>query len=177
MSLDATFSPGAITHPVMTVSQSFQTAVGHARHDPTERVSSAPGFANGSWLGGRFAVRSASGWSLFKVAEVEWVDVAGSLLRIHEITGRVALLRDAPNTFARLLTDERFVRVGRTRMVNQEHVCAIECIRRGKFVVALASGQRLPINREARLCLAGPACSRRFPDEDGDLSLIAEERW
>jgi len=123
--------------------------------------STGPAVATQSLPGSLLAVRSASGWSFFRLDEIEWVEVVGSTLRIHDVTGRIARLRAAPDACARLLKDDRFVRVGRAKMVNEEHVRAIECVRRGTFVVVLASGQRLSITREARRLLAGPACSRR----------------
>ena len=101
------------------------------------------------------AVRSASGWSLFKTKEIEWAEVVGRCVRVHDITGAVVLLVDALGAFEQLLKSNSFVRVGRTKMVNEAHVCAIECVRRGKFVVVLASGLRLPISRDARLWLEG----------------------
>jgi DNA-binding LytR/AlgR family response regulator len=99
------------------------------------------------------AVRSASGWSLFRTAEIEWAEIVGRFLRLHDVTGAVVLLQDALGAFEQLLKSDSFVRVGRTTVVNESYVCAIECVRRGKFVVVLASEQRLPISRDARLWL------------------------
>jgi len=100
-------------------------------------------------------VRSASGWSVFKTAEIEWAEVVGRFLRVHDVTGTVALITDALGAFEQLLKSTSFVRVGRTTIVNESYIRAIECVRRGKFVVVLASEQRLPISRNARQWLEG----------------------
>ena len=81
--------------------------------------------------------------------------MVGRFLRVHDVSGAVVLFADARGAFEQLRKSKTFVRIGRTMIVNESYICAIECVRRGKFVVVLASEQRLPISRHARLWLEG----------------------
>lgn len=97
----------------------------------------------------RLAVRSDGRTSFVPVEEVDWIEAAGSALRLH--AGRaVHTIRGPLAALAARLDPQRFVRVHRSTIVNVERVAGVEPWFHGDAILILRDGTRLRVSRERR---------------------------
>lgn len=101
----------------------------------------------------RLVVKSGGATRLIRVAEVEWIEAAGTYVNLHLNAGagsREILYRASLTELAERLDPARFIRVHRSTIVNLESIVQLEPVSHGESDVLLRSGTRLRISRSYR---------------------------
>lgn len=94
----------------------------------------------------RLAIRSGERTIFLPIEEVEWIEASQNYVRLH--TGSAAHLLHVPmNTIETSLDPERFLRIHRSSIVNLRCIKQFWTLVPGKYVVELASGERLQSSR------------------------------
>lgn len=102
----------------------------------------------------RLMVKSAGRIRFIASAEIDWIEAAGSYVRIH--TGeRSSLLRASMSAMAERLPEATFVRIHRSTIVNAERVVELRHRDHREMAVVLADGTELKLSRTYR-ATAGP---------------------
>ncbi len=101
----------------------------------------------------RLTIRSAGRVVFVDVAEVDWIEGAGSYVRLHA-GARSYLLRDSLRHLESSLDPDRFLRVHRSAMVNVSRVRELRPRSHGESLLVLADGTELKASRTYRDRLA-----------------------
>jgi two-component system LytT family response regulator len=95
----------------------------------------------------RIVVHDADRLSLLEIEQVEWFQSAGNYVRVHS-RGRSYLVRTTMDRVAqRLATQQSFIRVRRSAIVNVRAVASLEPNGRSSFIVHLRSGATVTSSR------------------------------
>ncbi len=97
----------------------------------------------------RLVIRSAGRTAFVDAAAVDWIEAAGSYVRLHAGT-RSHLLRDSLSRLEERLAAERFVRIHRSTMVNARRVRELRALSHGESLVVLRDGTELKLSRGYR---------------------------
>ena len=97
----------------------------------------------------RLAVRVKSKIILVDPADIESVEAAGNYVRIH-VASAGYLVRVTMAEFERGMSEEGFVRIHRSTIVNLAHVASLEPQATGDYVVHLRSGRDVFLSRTFR---------------------------
>lgn len=98
----------------------------------------------------RLAVKTSSGVTFIRTADIDWVDAAGNYVRLNTGDGEAHLLRETMRALEQRLDPKRFVRVHRSTIVNVERIEEIRAQTHGEHLIVMASGQRLTLSRSYR---------------------------
>ena len=101
----------------------------------------------------RLVIRSAGRVLLIETADVDWIEGAGSYVRLHVGT-RSHLLRQTLSRLESLLDRDRFLRIHRSTMVNLKRVRELRPRSHGESTVVLRDGTELKLSRTYRDRLA-----------------------
>jgi two-component system LytT family response regulator len=117
------------------------------------RLRSAVARVRGRRGPGRPAERllvTARGRGVFvRTADIEWIEAAGNAVRLH-VRAAVHRVRGPLTRLLERLDGDRFRRVGRSSVVNLDHVREIQPWFHGDGIVVLASGRRVRLSRRYR---------------------------
>ena len=116
------------------------------------------GQASAAEPGGRIGVRVGSRTVLVSVADIDWIEADGDVLRIHE-GERLHLVGGPLKSLEANLQDGRFLRIHRSVVVNLDRVAVLNRERDGSGSVTLRSGVSLRVARN------------RWPEVVGALGL------
>jgi len=94
----------------------------------------------------RLAIRAGERTVFLSIEEVEWIEAAQNYVRVHA-AGATHLLHVPMNTIETSLDPGRFVRVHRSYIVSLPHIKQLWTLAHGKYVLELASGERLESGR------------------------------
>jgi two-component system LytT family response regulator len=129
--------------------------------DPGDVATSAADVAAGSGSrSARVGVRLGSRTVLVDVADIDWIEADGDLVRLH-VGDRIHLLNARLRDFEATLSPDAFLRIHRSIIVNLGRVEVLHRERDGSGEVALRNGVRLRVARsrwealEASLGLSG----------------------
>ncbi len=107
----------------------------------------------------RLAIRSAGRVVFVDTADIDWIEGAGSYVRLH-VGSRSYLLRDTLRHLESSLDPGRFLRIHRSAMVNRTRVQELRPRPHGESLVILGDGTELKLSRTYRDRLA-----RLFPPQ------------
>lgn len=128
--------------------QQVQTYTARLRHLLDEKAP-IPELAQGSGYLQRLVIRSTGRISFVEVAEVEWVEAAGSYVYLHTAAQK-HLMRAALKTLAEKLNPHQFIRIHRSTLVNVAYMRALEPFARGDYYLVLKDNTRLRVSRRYR---------------------------
>ena len=98
-------------------------------------------------------VRDAERLSLLEIAQIEWFESAGNLVRVHS-AGRSYLLRTTMDRIEqRLAGRDTFIRIRRSAIINVRAVSTLERYDKSTYVVQLRSGAKVISSRYYRPAL------------------------
>ncbi len=104
----------------------------------------------------RFTIRKGGRVFFLPVADVDWIEAAGSYVRLH--TGeRSHLLRDSIKRLETVLDSEVFARIHRSTMVRMDRIQELRPLFHGEYEVRLVDGTKLKLSRSHRDKLDGLA--------------------
>lgn len=95
----------------------------------------------------RLVVREGGRLVFVAVDQVDWIEAAGNYVKLHGAAGERLLRRPLQRLEARL--GDRFVRIGRSTLVNRRAIQALEPYGKGSYAVFLRDGTRLVSSRYA----------------------------
>ena len=95
------------------------------------------------------AIRSAGRVILVETADIDWIEGAGSYVRLH-VGSRSYLLRDTLRNLESSLDADRFLRIHRSTMVNLRRVRELRRRSHGESSVLLHDGTELKLSRTYR---------------------------
>ena len=90
---------------------------------------------------------------LVRPAEVEWIEAAGSYVRLHIGSGAY-LLRESMGAIEEKLDPRRFLRIHRSTIVNLDHVTEFVPHASGDYHVIMRDGSTVTLSRRYRHRLA-----------------------
>ncbi|MGQ0648797.1 MAG: LytR/AlgR family response regulator transcription factor [Gemmatimonadaceae bacterium] len=97
----------------------------------------------------RLAVRSGDRVLYLRIADFDWIEAAGDIVRIH--SGRLVYEHRATLTqLEHRLPRDRFVRIHRSTIVNTERIAEFQPWFQGDWIVVLADGTRLQSGKSYR---------------------------
>lgn len=97
----------------------------------------------------RVLVKSASRVTFLKVAEIDWIEAAGSYVQLHS-GAKEHLLRESLNALEAKLDPDVFLRIHRSTIVNADRVKELRADAYGEYVVVLEDGTELKMSRARR---------------------------
>ncbi len=96
--------------------------------------------------GERLAVKLDGRVIFLKPLEIEWIEAQDNYIKLH--VGREAhLVRDTLSSFESRLDPRRFVRIGRSTIVNIDRVREMQPMFHGEYIVILHDGTKLTVSR------------------------------
>ncbi len=103
---------------------------------------------------GRLEVRTDGRVLYFEPGEILWVEAAGNYVELN-VAGRASplLVRGTLAEYTRKLAGADFVRIHRSRLLNRNHVRAIETTHSGDVTVTLSDGREIAGSRRYREAL------------------------
>jgi len=111
----------------------------------------------------RFTIEDAGRLFFLKAEDVDWIQSAGSHVRLHSGTA-CHEIRDTMERVESVLDPERFLRVHRSAIVNLDRVKEFQLPEEGNMYAVLHNGTRLPLSRNYRMrlrrALRGPFKNR-----------------
>jgi len=102
----------------------------------------------------RLVVRDRGGSIVVPVSEIDWIEADTYYVRLHLSDGRSRLMRDRMAVLEARLDPELFFRTHRSAIVRLDRVRAVKTLSRYEHTVTLASGARVPLNRDRKPRLA-----------------------
>ena len=124
----------------------LQALLSEAPKEPTQ-TSSGPKLAGDS--ADRLVIRSAGRVLFVETREVDWIEGAGSYVRLH-VGARSHLLRQTLSHLETVLDAERFLRIHRSTMVNRRRVRELRPRSHGESLVVMHDGTELKLSRSYR---------------------------
>jgi two-component system LytT family response regulator len=97
----------------------------------------------------KLLIRNAGSIRFIHTRDIDWIESADYYSRIHAGT-RSALIREPMQDLERRLDPTRFVRTHRSAIVNVDRIVEIQPEFRGRHIVILQDGTRLPLSRSRR---------------------------
>jgi hypothetical protein len=100
----------------------------------------------------RLEIRDGAQRIFVDPAEILWAEAAGNYVELH-LAGRSHLQRQTLSALEQELSDQDFVRIHRSRIVNRRHVRSIAGNDSGDFTVTLVDGRQIAGGRRWREAL------------------------
>jgi two-component system LytT family response regulator len=97
----------------------------------------------------RLAVKSGGKVLVLKLDEIDWIEAADNYVNLH-IGGESHLHRETMSALERRLSAGKFVRIGRSTIVNIERIKELQPLFHGEYAVILRNGTRLTLSRSHR---------------------------
>ena len=97
----------------------------------------------------RLAVKSSGRVVFVKVDEIDYVEAAHNYVELH-VEKQSHLLRETLNSFEARLSEDKFVRISRSVIVNIERIKELEPLFYGEYRVTLKNGTKLTLSRRYR---------------------------
>lgn len=97
----------------------------------------------------RLAIKSEGRVLFFKTDEIDWVEAADNYVSIH-VGSEEHLHRETLSSLEGKLPPNRFIRIGRSTIVNLERIKEMQPMFHGDYVVILKNGTRLSLSRNYR---------------------------
>ena len=97
----------------------------------------------------RIPIRTETGVTFLRAADVDWAEVDGSAIRLH-VGRETHLVRETMAEFEQRVPSSHFVRIHRSRLVNVERVREVQPWFKGDFLLILQDGTRLVSGRTYR---------------------------
>lgn len=97
----------------------------------------------------RLAVKSGGRVLLLRVEEIDWVEAADNYVNLH-VGSESHLLRETMNALEQRLPSDRFVRIGRSTIVNMDRIKELQPLFHGEYAVILLDGTRVTLSRTYR---------------------------
>jgi two-component system LytT family response regulator len=94
----------------------------------------------------RLVVRHGTTLGFVDVADIDWIEADGNLVRIH-VGARIHPLQTTMARLQYLLGEHRFVRLRRRALVNTRAISTVEPYGKGSFIVTLRTGEKLVSSR------------------------------
>jgi len=94
----------------------------------------------------RLSIRDGDKVAFVPIGEIQWLEAAGNYVVVH-VAGGSHIQRETMSALEEQLPKDVFYRVSRSAMVNMRQVKEVIAVGVGEYIVALASGQRIPITR------------------------------
>ncbi len=120
---------------------------GHGRQ--LEAILAALGSAPASRIARRLLVRSNERYHFVAVQEIDWIEAAGNLLRLH-VAGRTHEVRMTLQGLMDMLDPAMFVRIHRSTAVRLGAIKEIQPWFSGDYLVILHDGKQLRLSRSYR---------------------------
>lgn len=118
--------------------------------DPADRSDPAsPAPVPGSPYLTRIGLRSTRGLVFLDVAEIDWVEAADYVVRLHTRNG-AHVLRESLRTLESQLDPSRFLRVHRSAIVNLDRIREVQPYFHGRHVIILQNGAKVMLSRSRR---------------------------
>ncbi|HEV7690195.1 MAG TPA: LytTR family DNA-binding domain-containing protein [Hyphomonadaceae bacterium] len=114
------------------------------RSMPADAPANAP--ASAPAPGPSFLARGATGETLIRVAEIDWVEAQGNYVALH-VAGSAYLVRRTLQEVDTALSGCGFVRTHRSAMVRSSLIRSLGVGEDGSLFVSLDSGERAPLSR------------------------------
>jgi two-component system LytT family response regulator len=136
----------------------FRDALGRARSrqgrterdEAVRRVLGMLREANGGGDGiRRIMIKSGGHITFLRTAEVEWVEAQGDYVSLHS-QGKRHLVRENIGDMERQLSQNAFVRIHRSTIVNVARIKELQPLFHGDYAVVLLDGTRLTMSRSFR---------------------------
>ena len=121
----------------------FRRALNRAKEKLAHYLSVQSRFAR------RLVVKSRGQVLFLEAADIDWIEAAGYYACLH-VGGDTHIMRRTLLELERDLTEEQFVRIHRSIIVNLERVRGLELQNGGDYEVVLKSKVRLPLSRRFR---------------------------
>jgi two-component system, LytTR family, response regulator len=121
----------------------FRRALNRAKERLAHYLSVQSRFAR------RLVVKSRGQVLFLEAADIDWIEAAGYYACLH-VGGDTHIMRRTLLELERDLTEEQFVRIHRSIIVNLERVRGLELQNGGDYEVVLKSKVRLPLSRRFR---------------------------
>ena len=86
---------------------------------------------------------------LLRVDDIDWIEAADNYVELH-VGKQSDLLREKPSPRETRLVPEKFVRISRSTIVDDERLKEHQPLFRGAYAVILQSGERLTLSRSYR---------------------------
>jgi two-component system LytT family response regulator len=97
----------------------------------------------------RLAVKSGGRVLLVRVEDIDWVEAADNYVSLH-VGPESHLLRETMNALEKRLPAERFIRIGRSTIVNLDRIKELQPLFHGEYAVILMDGTRVTLSRSYR---------------------------
>jgi two-component system LytT family response regulator len=97
----------------------------------------------------RLMVRTGEQYVFVRTAEVDWIEAADNYVTLH-VGARKHLLRETMNGLERRLSPRRFLRVGRSAIINLDRVASLRVYSGTEYEVTLTNGVTLLTGRAYR---------------------------
>jgi two-component system LytT family response regulator len=121
----------------------FRRALNRAKEKLAHYLSVQSRFAR------RLVVKSRGQVLFLEAADIDWIEAAGYYACLH-VGGDTHIMRRTLLELERDLTEEQFVRIHRSIIVNLERIRGLELQNGGDYEVVLKSKVRLPLSRRFR---------------------------
>jgi two-component system LytT family response regulator len=122
---------------------------GHDHDDTTPRMMALLDELRRRDFPERLPIKGDGRITFVTVDEIDWVEAAGKMLRIHVGTAS-HLIRETMGALEQQLDPRRFVRIQRSAIVNVRRIKELQPWFQGEFVVILQDGTRLTTGRGYR---------------------------
>jgi two-component system LytT family response regulator len=136
----------------------FHKALGHARtrlqRKSSEKLNGRilallENYRREERLPARFAVKTPQGALLVDADEVDWIEAAGNYVRLRA-GANAHLLSETISGMESRLDPRKFLRIHRSRIVNQERIKLLRPLFHGEYEIVLKDGTRLTSGRAYR---------------------------
>jgi two-component system, LytTR family, response regulator len=97
----------------------------------------------------RIMVKSAGRISFLKADEIDWIEAQGDYVRLYA-QGRKFLIREKIGEMEQQFSNDRFIRIHRSTIVNVERIKEMQPLFYGEYAVILNDGTRLTLSRSFR---------------------------
>lgn len=97
----------------------------------------------------RLAVKTAGRVLLVRMEDIDWVEAADNYVNVH-VGAESHLLRETMNALEKRLPSDRFIRIGRSTIVNVNRIRELQPLFHGEYAVILKDGTRLTLSRSYR---------------------------
>jgi two-component system, LytTR family, response regulator len=97
----------------------------------------------------RIMVKSAGRISFLKTDEIDWIEAQGDYVRLYA-QGRKFLIREKIGEMEHQFSNDQFIRIHRSTIVNVERIKEMQPLFYGEYAVILSDGTRLTLSRSFR---------------------------
>jgi two-component system LytT family response regulator len=148
----AAFEAHALDYVLKPVNRArFNRAIDRAARSPRSQGAGLAAVTEAAARAGadRLAVRVGERMLYLRIAEFDWIEAAGDLVRIH-VGKQVYEHRTTLSHLEQRLPPDRFLRVHRSTIVNMERIREFHPWFQGDWIIVLADGTRLQTGKSYR---------------------------